>query len=104
MRLNPHYPPWYLFELGTAYQLTGRYAEAIATLQESINRGPDFLYAHTNLALSYWWQWVSQQSPAGQTLEPAVAAMQRALALNDALSNHSTHILLGLDLSLPTAI
>ena len=38
-------------------------------------------------------QWVSQQSPAGQTLEPAVAAVQRALALND--SFHWNHIILG---------
>src|SRR3989442_11149293 len=29
MRLNPHYPPWYLIELGGAYRFTGRYAEAI---------------------------------------------------------------------------
>ena len=35
MRLNPHYPPCYLFELGWAYRLTGRYAEAIATLKEA---------------------------------------------------------------------
>jgi len=32
MRLNPRYPFWYLFELGWAYRLTGRYTEAIATL------------------------------------------------------------------------
>ena len=49
--------------------------------------------AHLNLAVSYLWQWVSQQSPAGQTLEPAMAAVQRALALND--SCHWNHIVLG---------
>ena len=38
-------------------------------------------------------QWISQQSPAAQTLEPAVAAAQRALALNDSL--HWNHIYLG---------
>jgi cytochrome c-type biogenesis protein CcmH/NrfG len=37
MRLNPRYPPLYLWELGFAYQQTGRYAEAIATLQEVIS-------------------------------------------------------------------
>jgi adenylate cyclase len=92
-RLNPHYPPWYLFELGLAYRLSGRYAEAIATLQEVISRNPNFLTAHVNLAISYWLQWVSQQSPAAQTLEPAMAAVQRALALNDSLS--ANHIVLG---------
>jgi adenylate cyclase len=30
MRLHPHYPPVYSFELGQAYRLTGRYTEAIA--------------------------------------------------------------------------
>jgi tetratricopeptide (TPR) repeat protein len=93
MRLNPRYPPWYLFDLGVAYLLTGRYAEAIAALKESISRGPYFIYAHTTLALSYLWQWVSQQSPAAQTLEPAVAAVQGAMALNDSL--HFNHMILG---------
>ena len=93
MRLNPRYPPWYLFELGWAYRMTGRYAEAIATLKEVISRNPNFLPAHLDLAVSYLWQWVAQQSPAAQTLEPAVAAVQRALALND--SFHWNHIVLG---------
>ncbi|MBI3796631.1 MAG: tetratricopeptide repeat protein [Deltaproteobacteria bacterium] len=93
MRLNPHYPPLYLVELGWAYRLTGRYAEAIATLKELLGRSPNFMTAYLNLALSYLRQWVSQQSPAAQTLEPAVAAGQRALALNDSL--HLTHIVLG---------
>src|SRR5262245_7757169 len=32
--LNPHYPPWYLWEVSFAYRMTGRYAQAIAALQE----------------------------------------------------------------------
>ncbi len=93
MRLNPRYPFWCLLESGTAYQLTGRYAEAIATLKETISRSPNHLPAHVVLAFSYLWQWVAQQSPAAQTLEPAVAAGQRTLALNDSL--HWNHIILG---------
>jgi tetratricopeptide (TPR) repeat protein len=93
MRLNPRYPPWYLFFLGQAYRLTGRYAEAIAALKESISRNPNFEPTHLNLAISYLLQWVSQQSPAAQTLEPAEAAIQRALVLNDSL--HWNHIVLG---------
>jgi tetratricopeptide (TPR) repeat protein len=93
MRLNPRCPPWYLWVLGWAYRLTGRYAEAIAALKEAISRDPNFLLAHLNLASSYLWQWIAQQSPAGQTLEPAVAAGQRALALHDSL--HWNHIFLG---------
>ena len=49
--------------------------------------------AYNNLAISYWSQWLSQQSPAAQTLEPALAAAQRALPLND--SYHWNHIVLG---------
>jgi adenylate cyclase len=91
MRLNPRYPPWYLFELGHAYQMTGRYAEAITTLKESIRRNPNFTYAHSALAVSYLWQWIAQQSPSDQTLDEALAAAQRAMALNDSLHwNHTT--------------
>jgi adenylate cyclase len=64
MRLNPRYPPWYLFELGLAYRWAGRYAEAIATLKDSISRNPNFPPPHLALAESYLWQWVAQQSLA----------------------------------------
>jgi len=93
IRLNPRYPPDYLRELGWTYQMTGRYAEAIATAKEVISRSPDYLAAHLILAGSYLGQWVSQQSPTAQTLGPAVVAVQRALALND--SFHWSHIHLG---------
>jgi adenylate cyclase len=93
MRLNPRYPPTYLFELGAASRFTGRYTEAIAALQEAISRSPNLIPAHYLLAGSYLWQWLSQQSPAAQTLEPAMATAQRALALSD--SWHLNHMGLG---------
>ncbi|HEX9869172.1 MAG TPA: tetratricopeptide repeat protein [Candidatus Tectomicrobia bacterium] len=93
MRLNPRYPPLYLLELGWTYRMTGRYAEAIATLKEVISRMPTHLGARFNLAFSYCLQWVSQQSPDAQTLEPVVAAAQRGIALNDSL--HWNHWILG---------
>jgi adenylate cyclase len=93
MRLNPRYPPFYFWYLGWTYRLTGRYAEAIAALKECISRSPNLMGAHVNLAASYLWQWVAQRSPAAQTLEPAVAAVQRALALSD--SFYRSHISLG---------
>ncbi len=93
MRLNPHYPPDYLRELGWTYRLAGRYTEALAALKEAVSRMPTHLGAHFNLAASYLGQWVSQQGPAGQTLEPAMAAGRRALALGD--SWHFNHITLG---------
>ena len=63
MRLNPRYPPLYLLELGWTYRMTGRYAEAIATLKEVISRMPTHLAAHFNLAFSYWLQWVFNRAP-----------------------------------------
>lgn len=50
-------------------------------------------HARTNLAVSYLLQWLAQQSPAAQTLEPAVAEMQQALVLNASL--YANHLLLG---------
>jgi tetratricopeptide (TPR) repeat protein len=93
IRLNPRYPPWYLVELGVAYHSTGRYAEAITVLQEAIDRNPNMGLPHDALVHGYVLQWLSQQNPAAQTLEPAVAAGQRAVALVD--SWHFSHINLG---------
>ncbi len=93
MRLNPHYPSIYLNAVGTAYILTGRYAEAIATLQEDISRSPSNLFAHPLLVYSYVLQWANQQSADAQTLALALAAAQRLVALND--SHHTGHQVLG---------
>src|SRR5262249_2905462 len=57
-----------------------------ATLQETISRSPNFMTAHFILALSYLGQWTSQQSADAQTLERALAAAQRVIALNDSFS------------------
>jgi len=93
MRLNPRYPPSYLYSLGFAYRLTGRYAEAVATLKEVIRRSPQFVVSYFTLAASYVRQWASQQSLDSQTLEQALAAAQRVIALNDAF--RWGHALLG---------
>jgi len=53
MRLNPRYPVVYLWELGHAYFLTGRYEEAIETLKSVLDRSSDFMPAHLLLAASY---------------------------------------------------
>ena len=53
MRLNPVYPPYYLWNLGHAYLLTGRYKEAIETLKKTLARTPDFWPSHVLLAASY---------------------------------------------------
>jgi tetratricopeptide (TPR) repeat protein len=94
MRLNPHYPPYYLGDLGWTYSLTGRYTEAVATLKEATSRGPTLMVYHALLADSYVQQWASQQGADAHTLEQALAAAQRTLALNDSYS--SGHVVLGL--------
>jgi adenylate cyclase len=53
MRLNPQYPTWYLWNLGHAYYLAGRYEEAIATLKRVLIRNPDFMPAYAYLCTIY---------------------------------------------------
>jgi tetratricopeptide (TPR) repeat protein len=93
MRLNPHYPPWYLEELGWGYCLTGRYTEAVAALQEAVHQSLNHLGAHVGLAVSYLGQWTSQQSADAQTLVRALEVTQRIIALNGSL--FSGYLLLG---------
>ncbi len=94
MRLNPHYPPVYLGDLGWTYSLTGRYTEAVATLKEALSGSPNLIFAYAVLADSYVQQWASQQGADSQTLEQALAAAQRTLALND--SYPYGHVVLGI--------
>ena len=53
MRLDPHYPPTYLFFLGYGYYAMGRYDEAISALQRSLARNPDHFSPHRTLAVIY---------------------------------------------------
>jgi tetratricopeptide (TPR) repeat protein len=41
MRLSPYYPIWYVWSLGRAYRLLGRYGEAIAALENSLDADPN---------------------------------------------------------------
>ena len=67
IRLGFH-PHWYLFDLGHAYCLTGRYAEAIATLKQFVSRTPNVLHAQLVLASAY--------SEAGREEEARTAAAE----------------------------
>ena len=53
LRLNPHGPFFYLYNLGFAYRLAGRYEEAMAALKRVLGRNPDWIPAHFNLAIIY---------------------------------------------------
>jgi tetratricopeptide (TPR) repeat protein len=52
IRLSFH-PHWFLYPLGKAYALAGRYEEAIATLRQFISRTPNILPAQLVLAAAY---------------------------------------------------
>jgi adenylate cyclase len=93
IRLNPHYPVWYLQVLGSSYQGAGRPAEAIAAYKQLLVRNPNFLWAYPNLAFGYLAQWSFQLNPDPQLLERALEAAQRGVALNDSLP--SAHLALG---------
>ena len=54
MRLNPHYPAWYLQQLGNAYQQTGRYEEALAAHKQLLVRNPNFLWASRTWLGATW--------------------------------------------------
>jgi tetratricopeptide (TPR) repeat protein len=60
--------PGYLFDLGHAYCLTGRYEEAIATLKKFLTHYPNLLHAHLILASTY--------SESGREEEARVAAAE----------------------------
>jgi adenylate cyclase len=53
MVLNPVYPVVYLWDLGHAYMLTGRYEKAIAAFTRVLHRNPNFSPARIYLAISY---------------------------------------------------
>jgi adenylate cyclase len=53
MRLDPKYPTWLPFLLAHSYSLLRRYDEAIAALQDSLGRNPNFLPARRWLAVVY---------------------------------------------------
>lgn len=50
MRLSPVYPAWFLLMLGQASRLLGKTEEAIDAYLELVNRRPDTLNGHVNLA------------------------------------------------------
>jgi adenylate cyclase len=68
---------WFLFDLGHAYYLSGRYEEAIATLKKLLTRTPYVLHAQLFLAIAY--------SESGRE-EEARAAVAEVLRINPKFS------------------
>jgi len=65
MQLSPHYPPYFLGNLGNAYRLTGRFQEAIAAFKAYDARSPGFGLA--DLVIAY--QQTNRPDLARQTAE-----------------------------------
>jgi adenylate cyclase len=86
IRLNPRYPFWYAQTLGVAYRMMGRYDEAITAQKEVVLRNPNYFWSYTELANSYLDAWWAQQLQDPQTLERALEAARRAVALNNSSS------------------
>ena len=53
MRLNPRYPPTYVFTLSVAYRMAGRYEEALVPGKKVAALLPNWVPAHVNLAFIY---------------------------------------------------
>lgn len=53
IRLNPLGGPFYHHQLGNALLWTGRFGEAVSEFKKVIQRAPDHLYAHAQLAATY---------------------------------------------------
>ena len=84
IRLNPRYPFGFPFNLGWAYQLVGRYEEAIAAQKQALLRNPNWLFSHAQLFFNYRLQWSSQLSQDPRTLDRGLKAAQQMVALDAA--------------------
>jgi len=53
MRLDPYYPPYYLYVVGLAHFITGKYEKAAGSFERLLNRNPDYILAMPYLIASY---------------------------------------------------
>jgi adenylate cyclase len=74
MRLNPHYPAWYVLQLGPIYYDAHRYADAIATL-EGLGDS-ETIWSNLYLAASH--AQLGHDSEARQAIERALAIQPEA--------------------------
>ena len=53
MRVEPHYPPIFLYYRGLAQFPQDRYPESVKTFEEAVRSNPDMLWARLFLAAAY---------------------------------------------------
>jgi len=68
-------------------------AQARQLYEKAVELDPTYALGYTGLALTYWFAWFVQWSPAPQTLERAFELAQKAVALDEALPR--AHLTLG---------
>ena len=71
MRLNPYYPAWYVWKLGTAHYDTRQYENALIPLKDALNRNPKLKRARLALAATY--AQLDQIEEAGKQVEELLA-------------------------------
>ena len=87
MRLDPHYPPMYLFWLGHAFHSLERYDGAAGAYRRVISRSPDFFYAHLYLAAVY-----AQQGRMEEAKAEAVEALRMTRAVGRSTSGAASAV------------
>jgi adenylate cyclase len=85
MRLNPHYPPRYLWCLGHSYYLRRRYDEAIATFKRALARNPEFVPANGFLAITYGEMGLIAEAKAAAVATSQVSPRFSALLIQERL-------------------
>ncbi|NNJ74995.1 MAG: tetratricopeptide repeat protein [Anderseniella sp.] len=71
IRLNPYYPAWYVWKLGSAYYDARQYESAVLPLKEALNRNPKFKRARLALAATY--AQLNRIEEAGRQVEELLA-------------------------------
>lgn len=77
IRLEPHTPANYFYQLGMAYNFTGQYDDAITVLQKALKRTPDHLLSLLGLTIAY---------SLADRMQEAQAAAVELLKVNPKLS------------------
>ncbi|TET88400.1 MAG: tetratricopeptide repeat protein [Desulfobacteraceae bacterium] len=53
IRLNPIPPVWYLYGIGLAYAMKGRYEEGIKECGKAVSQAPNSPYTHMHMTMIY---------------------------------------------------
>src|SRR5437899_745095 len=91
MRLNPHYPTWYLVESAWACRQLLQTTEALQVLETLRQRDPTFPSLYSPVVTCYLIQWSFQLSSDSRSLEQAFAAAQHGVSIDPVKAwNHRT--------------